>query len=44
MRAGYGVYATDPELFRQLYGVALPSSAARKVARIIVPISGCGRV
>ena len=22
MRAGYGVYATDPELFRQLYGVA----------------------
>jgi AcrR family transcriptional regulator len=22
MRAGYGVYSTDPELFRQLYGVA----------------------
>jgi len=22
MRAGYGVYATDPELLRQLYGVA----------------------
>ena len=22
IRAGYGVYATDPELFRQLYGVA----------------------
>jgi AcrR family transcriptional regulator len=56
MRAGYGVYATDPELFRQLYGVAAGDPDIAKlmamrevgrrsfVSRLIAKLDSSGRL